>query len=69
MGTKKFFLGLNSKLLRLSEAATVASSSDSLERSIGIKTRVANHLFGKMPVISTYPTPKSHKIKAYSLLH
>ena len=60
---------LEFKTLRLSEAATVASSSDSLERSIGIKTRVANHLFGKMPAISTYPTPQSHKIKAYSLLH
>ena len=47
---------LELKTLRLSEAATVASSSDSLERSIGIKTRVANHLSGKMAVIFTYPT-------------
>ena len=60
---------LEFKTLRLSEAATVASSSDSLERSIGIKTRVADHLFGKMPVISTYPTCWSHKIEASSLFH
>ena len=60
---------LELKTLRLSEAATVASSSDSLERSIGIKTRVANHLSGKMPVIFTYPTFWSHKIGASSLFH